>query len=620
MQGIHEIFEMQPAEFWFHEQSGKYRVAVASPAQNILQISLSGEIGNEAVEFLWQRNTWAREVIQEKGEAFRIYLIIDASGLEFIDIEARQRIFNIFQELKFIQHVWVFSNNRWTQSYWRVVENLIPALEMKLVNDRAEALRMAVDAQGESLRGKVSTGKDAFDWHWKEHLHTRFFDRYLLKYVQLEGWVMKWDEPNFSASFFWLEPNILLIEMKGNVTEAYAKAFFHKKIEIVFFLQWNGVKEISIVLNNVGVKKVSSKVNAVFKQYLSEQPVAVTRFILGASLVERVALTLFFRFVSPQRDAVVFPHNLADAIRKVKGFEQATTRIKRQKKNLDKYYLFLKKKQNALYRNDERFRRKLFSHLSQLIGQNELQPINPTFSNTYLGNEIFHALELLAADFRLAHSRLEKENIQLYQLRSSTLQQQLNPHFIFNVLNSILANLYEKNFSVADRLLTIFSHLIRTVIENSHNEMISLDVEIDFIEKYIEMEQVRAQNAFSLKLEIDPKLKANIYNTLLTPMLIQPFIEQAVWHRLMPSKEKRELTVRFEKFIEAVRCSIIDNGIGLKQSMQTNNGKYDTSGTKNVRDRIMLLNSLSAQKIKTVEQDLDEGGSMIQLYIPSRVR
>ncbi len=619
MEDVRTIFASQPQDFWKYENSGRFGFETSFPAHNVILLKLKGEIDNEGIELLLNISIWGRNTLAEKKFEASLYAIIDADELEFIDIEARQKIFSTVKQLKYIQKIWCFSKKRWTQSYWRVIKLLLPYIGLELVKNYKEAISQAVDAQGEDLQAEKRNLFAAFDWHWQEDLKTRFFDRYLFKYVQFHDWNMRFEKPNFSAEFFWVDANILYIELNGHLTAQYAKELFHKKLEIMFFLQWNSLKTVHLILNIFELTRASFKAIPVLRLYLKELPIEVRRYIVGSSFVEKLKLGSILNLWEPSMNVDLFTPSVADAFRKVKGFQNKNISPGHEIIKPDRYLQFLLKKQNSLYRNDDRFRRKLFFHLSQLIGNKEKDAAEMVFNNTYFGNEIFHSLELLAADFRLAHTKLENENLHLHQLRSNTLQQQLNPHFIFNVLNSILASVYDESFAMAENLLTDFSLLMRNVIENSQNESVSLDNEIDFLKKYLEMERTRTNMAFDIAIDIDPKLRAKLFRIKIPPMLFQPFLEQAIWHRLMPSKEERVLNVRFEEYVDCVRCRITDNGIGFQKATELRDGKSDTSGIRTVRDRIAALNTIGTQPVRITEKDLNvelQKGSVVEIFIP----
>ena len=146
-------------------------------------------------------------------------------------------------------------------------------------------------------------------------------------------------------------------------------------------------------------------------------------------------------------------------------------------------------------------------------------------------------------------------------LALKSLRTQMNPHFIFNALNSVNSFIAQNDERTANRYLTDFSTLMRSVLENSEEDFILLDKEIELLELYLKLEHSRFKDKFDYELVVDDAIEQSQF--LIPPMLLQPYVENAVWHGLRYKKEKGFLKVQLIKIDEeTIQIEISDNGIG----------------------------------------------------------
>jgi len=187
--------------------------------------------------------------------------------------------------------------------------------------------------------------------------------------------------------------------------------------------------------------------------------------------------------------------------------------------------------------------------------------------------------------------RSVKKRNRLIALQS--LRREMNPHFIFNSLNSVNQFIANNNELEANKYLTSYSNLMRRFMENSNNDYVPLSVEIDQLTKYLELEKLRFPDKFDYKIDVDENLDADAVR--IPNMIIQPNVENAIWHGLRYKESKGLLSIRFVKNNKKTEVIIEDNGIGLEESqnMKTKNQKmHESRGLMNVRERINLLNEI----------------------------
>lgn len=173
------------------------------------------------------------------------------------------------------------------------------------------------------------------------------------------------------------------------------------------------------------------------------------------------------------------------------------------------------------------------------------------------------------------------------------LRAQMNPHFVFNCLNSIQECIVTQKYGEASKYLNKFSKLFRTVLNNSGKNLVTLNEEKEVLELYLELEQMRFEKSFTHEIEIDEDLEME--EILIPSMLLQPYVENALWHGLMHKDGDRRLLIKFEKLGEDVfRCTIDDNGIGREKSFalkaqQSKAKRHESKGLKISKDRIDVL-------------------------------
>ncbi|MBK9104647.1 MAG: histidine kinase [Saprospiraceae bacterium] len=177
----------------------------------------------------------------------------------------------------------------------------------------------------------------------------------------------------------------------------------------------------------------------------------------------------------------------------------------------------------------------------------------------------------------------------LAQTEMKALHAQMNPHFIFNSLNSIREMILNNENHEASKFLSKFAHLIRITLDQSRQSTISLRNSMDYISRYVEMEKIRSSN-FQFSMHADPALEPD--ETVLPPMLIQPFIENAIWHGTNGDGKMIDIKVLFQKSENQVVCIIEDNGVGIDHSLKSKNSgdQHQSVGIANIKNRIALLN------------------------------
>ena len=175
---------------------------------------------------------------------------------------------------------------------------------------------------------------------------------------------------------------------------------------------------------------------------------------------------------------------------------------------------------------------------------------------------------------------LKKEKMKR-KLEQQVFRTQMNPHFLFNSLNSIQRMYVEGNENDANEYVEDFATLMRRILDNSGQSTISLHEELATLEIYLNLEQLRYQNQISYSFHVDENI--DVYHTQVPPLIIQPFVENAIWHGILPSHKKGHISVTLSLEKEQIKCEIHDNGVGFSPSSKAN---HESKGMKITEQRI----------------------------------
>lgn len=203
---------------------------------------------------------------------------------------------------------------------------------------------------------------------------------------------------------------------------------------------------------------------------------------------------------------------------------------------------------------------------------------------------------------------------QLTELEMKALQAQINPHFIFNCINSINQMILDSDNQNASRYLTKFSRLIRMILENAESAEVSLKNELQLLEAYIQLESLRFGGR--IKHQINLKNKIDLDNTYLPSMLLQPFVENAIWHGLMNRESDDEglISISLKLKAEQLICQIEDNGIGRQKAFELKKSsvwKSKSLGLKLTEERLRLMSKELKKQLVKISDLKDKTGEAL---------
>ncbi|MBC8047386.1 MAG: histidine kinase, partial [Fimbriimonadaceae bacterium] len=259
-------------------------------------------------------------------------------------------------------------------------------------------------------------------------------------------------------------------------------------------------------------------------------------------------------------------------------------------------------------------------HIISIVAENDRgekgdsQTISITIDTPYWATwwyKTLIALILLTIAFLLIRwrflyeKRKQKEQLELQhkisELRHQALNTSMNPHFIFNSLNSIQQFINTHNTEEASEYLGKFARLIRIMLDNGNKSFISLDEELNRLNRYLELEKIRFGGKLNYTMQVQENI--DIKNVVIPNMILQPFVENALWHGVLPSNENGNILIDFSQNNGTLKVLIDDDGIGIHESSKRKKVGHRSLGMQMILERIQLLKKLNGNDISIEVKD-----------------
>lgn len=236
---------------------------------------------------------------------------------------------------------------------------------------------------------------------------------------------------------------------------------------------------------------------------------------------------------------------------------------------------------------------------------------------------ILVVLRFIVRRIKQAEKRKTEYNRRIAELEAKALTNQMNPHFIFNSLNSVQHLILEKEEKQALNFLADFATLMRQMLNNSRKSYISLEEEIAFLTRYLELEKIRFAHSFTYHFILEDALKD--YTIYIPPMIIQPIVENAIKHGLAPKNSSGYMEIRLEMVDDLLYCSVDDDGIGWDKSNSIKSGrlvKHESTALSVIRERLQIIKSFngSVGKLEIIDKFKsgfgNKEGTLVEILIP----
>lgn len=319
-----------------------------------------------------------------------------------------------------------------------------------------------------------------------------------------------------------------------------------------------------------------------------------------------------------------------------KMLSQAYDQNGRHAKALEEYKVFVKIQDSLLKEKDLRIKATLKKNIALQALENQVvflekdrelsaKSIALNESNLQQQQTIIIAVVVIALVsllFLIIVVRKNRARATAYNLLElKSLRTKMNPHFIFNSLNSVNHFIAQNDEKSANKYLSRFSKLMREVLDSSDKDFITLEKELDLLKVYLALEHQRFENKFSYKLHVEPEVENGDY--MIPPMLIQPFIENAIWHGLRYVDYPGILEIRFLHRENGILIEVEDNGIGRKASRELktkSQHQHKSSGIRLSQNRIELSNKVygEALSVQIIDKDGDQSGTLVQISIQNK--
>ncbi len=363
------------------------------------------------------------------------------------------------------------------------------------------------------------------------------------------------------------------------------------------------------ILNNVA-KIYEGKKNFIKSVYYTNQLLTVAQ-TSGARQYQRNAFELFWRLYDQQgkTDSAYKYHLLFVAMndslaRDVQLRNMAVAEMKAKDQKQESKISLLNKEKTI----QEQQKQIIFIGLVALVLISIVSFRNISLKRRYEINKRIDAEKELQIQYLQSEKTKAELEQQASELEMQALRAQMNPHFIFNSLNSINRFILQNNKAQASEYLTKFSRLVRLILQNSQQALIPLEIELESLKLYLELEAVRFYHHFNFKITVDEELETDIIKV--PPLIIQPYTENAVWHGLMHKEEKGKLEIELFQEDDMLCCKITDDGIGRKIAAELKSKSASTHKSMGMQ--------ITASRIEMLQQKkhLDEHIRITDLILP----
>lgn len=212
----------------------------------------------------------------------------------------------------------------------------------------------------------------------------------------------------------------------------------------------------------------------------------------------------------------------------------------------------------------------------------------------------------------------EKEKLvtktRLISLEQQALQAMMNPHFIFNVMNSIQYFINTRDNAMANQVLTGFARLIRKNLDICNKSYISIEEEITYLGLYLSLEKLRFGEKMSYSITTNTDV--DLADTYIPSMLLQPYVENAIWHGIMPMNDPGVILVEIISAEQNLILTIRDNGVGISESLKSKSSDHISRGMQLTQQRISLMNKINKSTMSISVSQQPTGGTIVTVKIP----
>lgn len=252
---------------------------------------------------------------------------------------------------------------------------------------------------------------------------------------------------------------------------------------------------------------------------------------------------------------------------------------------------------------------KRLQKIKQLETEKKMDIAQIVLRNTLLIASLLLFVALIIITLLYVKRLRSKQKTHKIELEQKVLRAQMNPHFIFNSLNSIQRMYIDGNLESANDYLSDFGSLLRKILDNSGQTYITIKEELATLELYLEMEKVRTSQKMNYIIHVAEEI--DIHYLKIPPLIIQPLVENAIWHGILPNGEAGIIQIELKAHTKnAILCTVTDNGVGMADSLKNKQTSHQSKGMKITRDRLGIENAMHIENVKS-------GGTKVSILIPT---
>lgn len=263
----------------------------------------------------------------------------------------------------------------------------------------------------------------------------------------------------------------------------------------------------------------------------------------------------------------------------------------------------------------------------EIFARYKVEPMFFVYTGAILQSLIYasilgYSIKKVEQKSKNAEVRLAFKYKELEELKMTALQSQMNPHFLFNSLNSINNFILKSDIEKASDYITKFSRLIRVILKSSSSLTVPFSEELGVLSLYVKLEQMRINGGFEYVVNIDESI--NLEEIKVPPLFLQPFIENSIWHGLTHVEGEKRILLTVNKDGDNIICEIIDNGIGINKAREEAHKKINRRkffGTQATENRIRLLYKKANVQINITDiSDKTSTGTKVKIIFPRVIK
>lgn len=584
----------------------------------------------------------------------------DAEASYLLALRSYESSGNIFGAAKIFNNVGLIQFNR--GNYVSALENHRKALEMfRACNSSAGIANSynnvgvvyqylgnypaALDHYMEALKGLESIGDSNSTSIANAYTNIGIIYKYMKMYPKSLEYAAR------AINIYERQGNLQgLANVKGNIGTVYdemqdhQQAIAHFSQALVINRQVGNRRRIASDLTNLAIAHAKldefapalenlSEAKAIYEEIQDENPLSIVLNQLGqvylrapqsvlpksiegknktqyAIELQEQALALSKKLQAPERQVEIM-QSLSTSYESVGQFEKALHLHKQA--TLIKDTLLTNEKKSDILRREAAFEYEVKEAKisAQMNSQAQLLDAERSANRTFVAGAAILLVSMAATAYLFKRKRLAELQqrasdlkAQVAETEMKALRVQMNPHFIFNSLNSINAYIDKGKISTATVYVTKFSRLMRMILENSEKQDVLLSDDLRALELYMQLESMRTDNAFEFQIDIDTSIDPD--TTLLPPLILQPFVENSIWHGLNGKVSGGKILIKILKKDNELLCIVEDNGKGRLDDSASKSGKKSL-GLSITQSRLDLINRIKNARAQYSLTDLEQG-------------